>query len=245
MDTNAYRSMKELIDNLQSKLARLEGGQLAASELENLVQESRELYERLVVLRYKALEKQIIGSVKEAPVVLEKKQEVAEEKVEVPTFKINMSNPVKTPTSQTSILDAEVPEMKETKEEIKPVVEPKLETKQAPVAVEEKLSSSTDIGSLNEKLSQQQQKVSLAEKLQKKPISDLKTAIGLNQKFLFMNDLFEGENTAYNEAVNQLNSMSSMDDAKNLLLSLGTKYNWDLESESVVQFTELVERRYS
>jgi hypothetical protein len=173
---------------------------------------------------------------------------VKEEERPVTPFKINVAKPTEN-TQQISILDMES-EVKKEEPQPEISIAPKMEVKEeikAPVSVEVPLVQQNAMpSSLNEKLQQsQQQKTSLAEKLQKKPISDLKTAIGLNQKSLFMNDLFEGENAAYNEALNLLNNFSSMDDAKNYLLTLGTKYNWDLESDSVVQFTDLVERRYT
>jgi hypothetical protein len=239
--------MKDLIHAIGAKLEKLEKGELQASGLPELVEESRELYERLVVLRYKAMERSLIGESQAKPVVKEEERSVT-------PFKINVAKPAEN-TQQISILDMEN-EVKKEEPQPEISIAPKVEVKEeikAPASVEvPKVVETPSVqqhampSSLNEKLQQsQQQKTSLAEKLQKKPISDLKTAIGLNQKFLFMNDLFEGENAAYNEALNLLNNFSSMDDAKNYLLTLGTKYNWDLESDSVVQFTDLVERRYS
>jgi hypothetical protein len=247
MDQSAYPTMKDLIHAIGAKLEKLEKGELQASGLPELVEESRELYERLVVLRYKAMERSLIGESQAKPVVKEEERPVT-------PFKINVAKPAEN-TQQISILDLEN-EVKKEEPQPEISIAPKMEVKEeikAPVSVEvpkvvetPSVQQHTMPSSLNEKLQQsQQQKTSLAEKLQKKPISDLKTAIGLNQKFLFMNDLFEGENAAYNEALNLLNNFSSMDDAKNYLLTLGTKYNWDLESDSVVQFTDLVERRYS
>jgi len=247
MDQSAYPTMKDLIHAIGAKLEKLEKGELQASGLPELVDESRELYERLVVLRYKAMERSLIGESVAKPAVKEEERPVT-------PFKINVAKPAEQ-TQQISILDLENEIKKEEPKPETPVV-PKVEVKEeikTPVQVEvpkvvetPQVQQNITPSSLNEKLQQsQQQKTSLAEKLQKKPISDLKTAIGLNQKFLFMNDLFEGENAAYNDALNQLNNFSSMDDAKNYLLTLGTKYNWDLESDSVVQFTDLVERRYS
>jgi hypothetical protein len=241
MDQSAYPTMKDLIHAIGAKLEKLEKGELQASGLPELVEESRELYERLVVLRYKAMERSLIGESQAKPVVKEEERPVT-------PFKINVAKPTEN-TQQISILDMEN-EVKKEEPQPEISIAPKVEVKEeikAPVSVEVPLVQQNAMpSSLNEKLQQsQQQKTSLAEKLQKKPISDLKTAIGLNQKFLFMNDLFEGENAAYNEALNLLNNFSSMDDAKNYLLTLGTKYNWDLESDSVVQFTDLVERRYT
>ena len=84
---------------------------------------------------------------------------------------------------------------------------------------------------------------SLAEKLGKSPIEDLPKAIGLNQKFLFINELFDGDTDAYQQAIESLNSLSGMDEAQEALTQLQGSDDWG-ESEAAMQFRELVERRY-
>lgn len=86
---------------------------------------------------------------------------------------------------------------------------------------------------------------SLAGRLKKSPVSDLKAAIGLNQRFLFSNELFNGNMEAFNRAVNELNHLESLNDAKRFMeIQLAPTYEWNNESEAVIEFTELVERRF-
>lgn len=227
MNNSSYHSMKDLISAIKQNLDKLQEGKMDATELNPLVNDSRELYERLVVLRFKALESSM-GTVKASIAPEVKTEEKREEHISTP-FKLNLSvpkeeKPIK--VSQGNIFGGD-----DSSATVK-----KVEKEIAPKEIVEL--------SLNDKLANAQ-KTSLAEKLQKKPIADLRSSIGLNQKFLFMNDLFEGENVEYNNAIEQLNNFSSLDDAKNYLLSLGTKYGWDLDHSSVSQFTDLVERRYA
>ena len=49
-----FKRLQQLAQDLQEKLQALSGGNLSATELENMTEHSRELYERLVVLRFKA-----------------------------------------------------------------------------------------------------------------------------------------------------------------------------------------------
>lgn len=96
---------------------------------------------------------------------------------------------------------------------------------------------------LNQQFSTEQQTV--GEKLQRRPISDLTKAVGINQKYLLMNDLFEGENVAYNEAINRLNNFASGHEAIQYVnKELAPKYGWDTEDHAVRSFVDLVERRY-
>jgi hypothetical protein len=86
---------------------------------------------------------------------------------------------------------------------------------------------------------------SLAGRLKKSPVSDLKAAIGLNQRFLFSNELFNGNMEAFNRAINELNHLESLNDAKRFMeIQLAPTYEWNNESEAVIEFNELVERRF-
>ena len=86
---------------------------------------------------------------------------------------------------------------------------------------------------------------SLADKLGKTAIKDLTTAIGISEKFLFMNELFEGDSDSYKTCLEKLNQFNSFSEAKLFLNdTIITKYKWDDENEYVQRFYEVVERRY-
>lgn len=85
---------------------------------------------------------------------------------------------------------------------------------------------------------------SVADKLQKKPIIDIKTAIGINEKFQFINELFESNAQEYNIAINQLNICNSFSEAEAYIKSLKEIYKWKDDSPVALSFTDLVERRF-
>ncbi len=82
-------------------------------------------------------------------------------------------------------------------------------------------------------------------KIQKPSIPDLNKAIGLNDKFLFANELFEGSMQEYSIAVQQLNGAESLESAMDYFSNLQQLYEWDMERESVKRLLELVDRRFS
>lgn len=84
---------------------------------------------------------------------------------------------------------------------------------------------------------------SLAGKMKSKPIRDLKTAIGINEKFAFIK-LFGGDATAWNNALQKLNSFSAYWEAEALLDEYNQKYSWKEEDETLQTLSELVQRRY-
>jgi len=84
----------------------------------------------------------------------------------------------------------------------------------------------------------------IADKLQENQVVDLRTTIGINDKFLFINELFEGNMRIYDEAILKLNTSTTMAQADMLLLDLKIAYNWDSESPTVKKFVELVRRKF-
>ncbi len=100
--------------------------------------------------------------------------------------------------------------------------------------------------SLNVRLATMKQDVGLGTSMQHNPIVNLKDSIGVNEKFLFINELFEGDIEAYNEAVNKLNSFNNLDEAFDYINQLNDSYSWDGQnsSETIDKFAYLVQRRY-
>ncbi|MBA4304098.1 MAG: hypothetical protein C0424_07720 [Sphingobacteriaceae bacterium] len=82
--------------------------------------------------------------------------------------------------------------------------------------------------------------------LKLKPIDDLKSGIGLNEKFLFIRELFNNDHLAYADAIEQLNASNTLQEAENILAEkLLPVYQWDLETEAAVSFLHLIFRRFA
>ncbi len=73
------------------------------------------------------------------------------------------------------------------------------------------------------------------------PVSDLRKALGINDRFLFQRELFGGNSDLLNQTLDQLNQMQSFEDARSFLT---TNFNWTSDNEAVSDFWELVERRF-
>jgi hypothetical protein len=75
---------------------------------------------------------------------------------------------------------------------------------------------------------------------------DLRLAIGIYERYLFANELFNGSLEAYEESVNAINGFDTLEQAERYIMGqLKKKYNWDMENETVLQFQTLVKRRYT
>jgi hypothetical protein len=77
------------------------------------------------------------------------------------------------------------------------------------------------------------------------PIANLKSAISINQRLQFINNLFKGNAELMNQSIDELNNLTSLDEASIKLSELTIKMGWDKEYELYLGFKELVERRYS
>ncbi|HMT29628.1 MAG TPA: hypothetical protein PKD91_10145 [Bacteroidia bacterium] len=96
-----------------------------------------------------------------------------------------------------------------------------------------------------DKISSQREDKSIGEKLQNDPVSDLKKSIGINEKFAFINELFDGDLNSYNEAIEMLNSSANHTSAVGILeQNLSVKYNWNGESDSFLRLRNLIDRRF-
>ena len=78
------------------------------------------------------------------------------------------------------------------------------------------------------------------------PISDIKQGITLNDKLLYVKELFNGYNLAYAEAVEILNRFSTFDEASKFLnTNYVTKNNWAGKPDTTEKFYALLKRRYA
>ena len=97
---------------------------------------------------------------------------------------------------------------------------------------------------LNEMLSAQKEQKNSILKPEKSNI-DLKTTISLNDKMIFIKDLFNGYNLAYSEAVEIINRFESFEAADNFLLkNYAQKNNWANKQDVVDRFYEYLNRKF-
>lgn len=98
--------------------------------------------------------------------------------------------------------------------------------------------------SLNDKL--KQIKIELSDTLTDAPIKDLRKAIGLNDRFLFIRELFRGDETMYERSIKTINGFSIFPEAEYWIKrELKLKLAWDDKNETVKQFDQLVRRRFA
>lgn len=85
----------------------------------------------------------------------------------------------------------------------------------------------------------------LADRIQQNKISDIKAAIGINDKFLFINELFAGNLKDYNQSIDQLNLSSNYQEANSAFNRFKEQFSWDEKDEVVIKLKTIVNRKYS
>jgi hypothetical protein len=88
--------------------------------------------------------------------------------------------------------------------------------------------------------SQKKQK-DISSLLQSKPIRSIEEAIGVNDKFLFIRELFAGNTMRYKETIDILNTATDFNSAYQYIEN---NFEWDMENEAVQKLLELVRRRH-
>jgi hypothetical protein len=86
----------------------------------------------------------------------------------------------------------------------------------------------------------------LAAKLSQEPLKDLKVAISLNDKLVFVKDLFSGYSLAYAEAIDVLNKLETFEAADQYLkTNYISQHKWTEKQATADRFYELLNRRFT
>ncbi|MFC4232504.1 hypothetical protein ACFOW1_11410 [Parasediminibacterium paludis] len=92
----------------------------------------------------------------------------------------------------------------------------------------------------------QAKQVEVATVLEKSPIKDLKKAINVNDRYLFINELFRGDEAMYERSLKTIQGFSILPEAIFWIQrELKVKLGWQEGSPAVKLFDQLVSRRFS
>lgn len=98
--------------------------------------------------------------------------------------------------------------------------------------------------SLNDRLKENRTEVMHA--IKDTPIRDLRKGIGINDRFVFINELFRGDEPMYERSIKTINSFNIYPEAEYWMnRELKIKLGWDDTREIVTHFYQLVKRRFS
>ena len=100
--------------------------------------------------------------------------------------------------------------------------------------------------SLNDRLKGNGQQREISSVLTETPIRDLRKAIGINDRYVFISELFRGDETMYERSIKTINNFSIYQEAYYWMeRELKLKLAWDTDRKSAQLFYQLVRRRFS
>jgi hypothetical protein len=153
---------------------------------------------------------------------------VEEEKIPVKTLNIAEKQPVEELVKEVEIKEVEV----------KPFAEKVVKTQQKPSSII--ADSFTDMPTINERLGNRKSEEDVTEIIKSKHINNLRSAVGLNDKFLLIREIFDGDKSKYEQAIAKLEEVASIDAAKAIISEYS---NPDDENEAMVLLLDLVKRK--
>ncbi len=247
-EANPTERMHLLWDSVRQALRDLDAGKLDLEGLDRASADAQALYERLIVLRHKAREAKRVAE-SAPPLVKEPPPVIAPP--ELPSLRLD-TRPTEVPIRQTSLIDA----IAETEAPPAPKAPPTPPPGPPPAPVkavrdEEPMKAATTDGSAPPKakppkpVEKAAKGPSLADKLESAPVADLHKAIALSQKFWFVAELFGGHRERYEKAIDAINALRSVEDARMFISTeIIAKATRPPAEDALHAFNELVDRRF-
>ncbi len=273
-----YLALNELIETIKKNVNRLQQGEMDIEEMESHLALIRELYERTVILKYKALEAIVPGRVeatapveeditpvqepvtyvetpKQTPVqemVVEEKQEEAEIEFDLfgSAFAVEETRTVKEEVPQMPIVE-ETYEQENTYQQEEEIIAPIEEEYfvEEPTVFEDvqpvvrESYQEQVVSAFNTKLLEVN--TELSKQFGVTPLETLIGSFGLNERLLYINELFGGSSDSFSDAIKALDNKSDLHAVSPLIMDYANNHLWDIDSSTVTEFMQKLCRRYA
>lgn len=153
-------------------------------------------------------------------------------------------------------IEEEAKEESNMNEEFEPVHggEPKLE-KQEVILPEEPIEKIDHVNineqfaeetqTLNDQFDNESKPVTVSEKMETEKVSELHSSISVNQRYMFLSDLFDNDVNEYNNAIDSIEKCESFDESvEHLMQNYSRKYQWDMASDEVKELLKVIFKKF-
>jgi hypothetical protein len=268
----AFISTTDLTERIKEKTRGMETGKTSLAALDDLLDDIRELEERIIVIRYKGMERlrmedfpavvqEHIVTVPEPIKRIEPNEPIMEEEKELPEIP-----QVKEPevvisaasTNQISLIDSieEISKVmvednvndnsKEKGKSNEDVGVTELiaavKSEEDKVVVEPKKVKAKEPALVNER-NAEKANMSYAEKMEQRPVLNIKKELNLNQRLGLGRVLAPGDDKGLDRILAQVDEAENMDQALSLIKSAASN-RWDNSPELMDQLINIVERKF-
>jgi hypothetical protein len=265
-------ALKVTIEAIQATYEKLENGKISSEELEILLEQSRELYDRAVILRYKSYEEKVFptseaNSEEQTEISLEK--EVVHEFTEMEAAVVSVDRVEMAFEAEEKEMD--IPIMEEIPSFDFSLFDDSSEEAKHEVLEEEAIEHISVTATSEEEFGLHEEKI-VMEQVTLTPVSEenqrflarfsktdvnnmnqilmskLDTLIGsfgLNERLQYINELFNGSSEHFSEAVKIIDNQSNIEEALLKTSVYANQFNWENDSETVEEFVIKIKRRYA
>jgi len=94
---------------------------------------------------------------------------------------------------------------------------------------------------LNQRFNAENKESNVSARIQATPVTDLKKAIGINDRFSFISELFDGDRSGFETFLDHLSSLNNSSEILSVMHNITTENNWTAKP-SFGRFSELVQR---
>ncbi len=84
----------------------------------------------------------------------------------------------------------------------------------------------------------------IADKITTEGINELREAIGINEKFLFINELFNGDMGRYNKVIDELDELATLEGVNTYLLELKIQSQWVDDNAALIKLSDMLNKKF-
>jgi len=183
------------------------------------------------VLPMDVLESKDLPVYEQQPVAVEEEENILKEEVEEEDSVI---------ISKEKVIDTSFDD------EFEPIEEEskyKEETDESPTNINEQFTAETP--TINEQFEKEEKPSTVAEKHETQQDSELHSSISVNQRYMFLNDLFKGDVNEYDKAIEDIEDLDSFDNSVEYLMqNYSRKYQWDMGSDEIKELLKVIFKRF-
>lgn len=255
--------MHALIEEIAALVTKIKSGEASLGELEAFAAAANQLNERAIILRYKAVEAKVYGKPAAEPVVPEspvaskddvfpivEAQEIHPEPEEEPSFDLfgmdtDEETELEIPFELVDEPEAEIAEEEQVEEAVELAREEEINEDAviSEPAFAAPVENTQGLHPIYGKLNSNDG--TLAARLMSVRLETLKGAFGFNERLQIIQELFNGSNDEFNHLIDQLENISSKEQARSLVSSYANKYHWDVDNQLAIELIQKVERKYA
>lgn len=235
MEDKSYITTEQLMERIRERTLSISSGRMGLSALDELIRDIRELEERVIIIRYKGMER----LQHDIPVIVPTAQVPTETSIPLvpppPMFEADGS-------VNQEVMEPEIPNIAPKAPEAPPVGK-QISLIDSIEELKKVEGSKEDLAEKLNAMKTEQSVLTYAEKMEKRPVGSIKKELNLNERLGLGRVIAPGDEERFTGILQKVDASSSMDEALEILKTAGGQ-RWDNAPELMEQLTGILERKF-